>query len=57
MNVNNPRALFKITNRALHRKEKLHYPPPPTNTSEIEITTEFHNIFEDMIQSIQDLFG
>ena len=50
-NANNPRALFKIMNRALHRKEET---PLPPHTSEVELATEFSNFFTDKIENIRE---
>ncbi len=50
-NFNNPRALFKIINRALHRKEDTSI---PFHVSEIDVANEFSTFFKDKIQSIHD---
>jgi hypothetical protein len=50
-NANNPKALFKIINRALHRKEAT---PMPQHTSEVDLANEFSNFFKDKIHSIRD---
>ncbi len=50
-NSNNPRALFKIINWALHRKEDT---PLPFRVSEIDLANEFSTFFKDKIQSIRD---
>ncbi len=43
-NSNNPRALFKIINRALHRKVDT---PLPFHVSEIDLANEFSTFFKN----------
>ena len=46
-NANNPRALFKLINRALHRKQES---PLPPHSSEVDLA----NSFKEKIQSIRN---
>ncbi len=47
----NPRALFKIINRMLHRNEAT---PLPPHSSDYDLANEFSNFFKEKIQCIQD---
>ncbi len=50
-NANNPKSLFRIINRLLHRKEES---PKPPHTSESDLANEFSTFFTQKIHSIHD---
>ncbi len=51
MNANNPKSLFRIINRLLHRKEET---PMPPHTSESDLANEFSTFFTQKIRTIRD---